>query len=107
MKGRRWTPEEDRVLVAHWPDRETITRLTGRRSGSLHSRAAILGLHKPYPRARRSSVLEGAPTGSAINYWPTRPRHVTDALAALAESNPTPAEYERRKRQILAERGDT
>ena len=33
---------------------------------------------------------------------PLRPKRITDALHALAESNPTPAEYERRKKQILS-----
>lgn len=94
---RRWTPDEDEILVTCWHDKADIRRLTGRSPSSIYNRGITLGIHKP----RRKPSPLGFPTGSAINYWPTRPRHVTDALAALAESNPTPREYERRKREIL------
>ena len=40
-------------------------------------------------------------TGSTLMLFPSRPKRITDALHALAESNPTPSEYERRKAQIL------
>ena len=52
-----------------------------------------LGLLGPYG--------ESASKSSALCLFPRRPKRVTDALHALAESNPTPAEYERQKALIL------
>jgi hypothetical protein len=57
---------------------------------------------KRYERAR---VFENG-KGHGIMYWPARPLRVTRELAQLADSNPTPEEYERRKREILEAHGD-
>lgn len=38
---------------------------------------------------------------STILTWPHRPRRITERLALLAESNPTPEQYEREKARIL------
>jgi len=46
----------------------------------------------------RENVPRG---GSTLTLFPARPKRITDALHALAESRPTPSEYERRKAQIL------
>ena len=50
----------------------------------------------------RENVPRG---GSTMLHFPSRPKRITDALHALAESNPTPTEYERKKALIL--RGET
>ena len=64
------------------------------------NRAATLGLQAPVSNGRRVSwprTVEDEPVGRATGAnWRRR-------LLELAESNPSPAEYERRKRQILRE----
>lgn len=58
-----------------------------------HKSAPTLGLLGPYG--------ESASKSSALCLFPRRPKRVTDALHALAETpGLTPSEYERRKHEI-------
>lgn len=41
---------------------------------------------------------------STLAMWPHRPKRITDALYELAESQPSPEEYERRKQMILSDK---
>ena len=55
-------------------------------------------------RKEPARVLRGESTWTAtpLAVLPTYPRAVRDALAVLAESNPTPEAYEAEKARILA-----
>ncbi len=95
---RAFTPAEDALIRAHWPNVRALNNLLDRASSSLYNRAARLGLHEP-----RRPALTTSATGSAVIYWPARHTRVTDALHALAETpGLTPDQYEREKARILA-----
>lgn len=62
----------------------------------------------PRPLGRRIRLTSGPKDTPGIDsrqsnlmFLPYRPRRVTDALHRLAESNPTPAEYEMERARIL------
>lgn len=107
--SRHWTPEEDAVLLDHYErlgPRPVLAKLwaggwNDRSYQAVVNRAATLGLQAPTTGGgRRVSwprTVDDEPVGRATGAnWRRR-------LLELAESNPSPAEYERRKRQILKE----
>lgn len=53
------------------------------------------------PGAARVRAGESSRAPTPLAALPTYPRHVGAALHALAESNPSPAEYEAEKARIL------
>lgn len=99
----RWTPHELEILHEHYPSggyKAVQAAGVNRTRNSITSRAAKEGLAEPISPPRvRVMAHKLAPRQPILR--PTRPARVTDALHALAESNPTPAEYERKKAQIL------
>jgi len=97
MSHRAFTETEDALILTHWPNVKTLKSLLNRASSSLYQRATRLGAHQP----RRPAQPTTGTTGSAVIYRPSRHPRVADQLHALAESNPTPAEYERQKALIL------
>lgn len=63
-------------------------------------------LSRPLATASAASILRTCETprgGSTLTIWPHRPKAITDALHALAESKPSPERYELEKARILAE----
>lgn len=101
---RRWTPHELDLLHQHYP---TGGYRAVQAAGVQRSRHGI------YDRARQEGLVEAstpprvrvlahklAPRQPILR--PTRPKRVTDALHALAETpGLTTSEYERKKAQIL------
>ena len=94
---RAFTETEDALIRTHWPNVRALNNLLDRANSSLYGRAALLGVHEP----RRPAQPTGGTTGSAVIYRPGRPKRVTDALHALAETpGLTLTEYLRRKHEI-------
>ncbi|MBX3139859.1 MAG: hypothetical protein KF875_03840 [Trueperaceae bacterium] len=63
-------------------------------------------LSRPLATASAASILRTCETprgGSTLTVWPHRPKAITDALHALAESKPSPERYALEKARILAE----
>jgi len=56
---------------------------------------------RPAPATARIRAGESSWAPTPLAALPTYPRHVGAALHALAESNPSPAEYEAEKARIL------
>lgn len=104
-KRTRWTPHELDLLREHYPlgGYKAVQQAgVNRTRNSITSRAAKEGLAEPISPPRvRVMAHQLAPRQPILR--PTRPKRVTDALHALAETpGLTPTEYERRKQQILA-----
>lgn len=107
-----WTPHELTLLRTHYPlggTRAVIAAGVNRTTTAIHDHARKHGIRSHRPPATpptsdaRALVLahQLAPKPLPI-VSPARPKRVTDALHALAETpNLTPREYEREKARIL------
>ena len=99
----RWTPHELEILHEHYPSggyKAVQQAGVNRTRNSITSRAAKEGLAEPISPPRvRVMAHQLAPRQPILR--PTRPARVTDALHALAESNPSPERYAREKARIL------
>ena len=105
-RARNWTTEEDAVLLEHYEllgPRPVLAKLwaggwNDRSYKAVTHRAATLNLQAPTSGAHRvswSRTVEDEPVGRVTgSNW-------RRLLVELAESNPSPTEYERRKQQIL------
>lgn len=102
-KRTRWTPHELDLLREHYPrgGYKAVQAAGVKRSrNSITARASEEELtNSTSPPSVRVMAHKLAPRQPILR--PSRPARVTEALHRLAQSNPTPAEYERRKAQIL------
>lgn len=110
MNGRRrWTNAEDDILEQHHPSgsKAVIAALAKngftRNQRQVWARSQTLGLSDEVPRGLLGSV-HGDNSGGlmAPMVWPARPKRITQQLADLAESNPSPQRYARERARILA-----
>ena len=101
---RAWTRTEDDIVHRTYPTGGSIGTLRALTAagGPQRTRRAILNraitLGVPYRMTGKRWISDFTRTPLGWNGANARSR----ALAELAESNPTPAEYDERKRQILA-----
>ena len=98
----RWTLGEVAKLRQHYPTggaRAVQAAGVNRARTAITQKASDLNVTT---YQRRSLLGDAEPqAGSTLLRLPAYPKAVADALHALAESRPTPAEYERRKAEIL------
>jgi len=92
---RMWQDWEIEYLRENFtfPELDNIAKFLNRAPSTVAAKAYSLGYSTKITHPTSVSVF--------LAGWPLRPLRITRQLNELAESNPTPEEYEERKTQIL------